>query len=327
MAHFDVIGVGEAKIDAFMTLHEGGRNVHLIGSEICFRYGGKIPVDRYDLQMGGNAANVTVGLSRLGLKTALIAEVGGDALSTLINETLEKEGVGRSHVIHNKEAGSALSVIINFQKDRTIFSQHLKRKHQFSFDDLTAPYVYLTSLGEEWHEPYRKALKFAEDTSARIVFNPGGNQLRGGKELMHDILKHSEILFLNKEEAEHIIYGDDLRDKANEMEYLKALSYKLAEMGAKIVVITNGRHGSYALDKEGKFYHEGMYPMEPVERTGAGDAFASGFVAAVVQGENVETAMRWGSVNSACVVAVVGAEAGLQTKEEMKHRLEHYRTV
>lgn len=322
-AQFDVICVGEAKIDTFMTLHDANQSVHLIGPEICFRYGGKIPVENYTLQMGGNAANVTVGLSRLGLKTTLFAETGDDELSLIIHNSLSRENINKAHIVHDKHSASSLSVIINFKGDRTIFSQHVTRPHDFVFEDLTASYLFLTSLGNDWQTPYKRALEFAKTNNIKIAFNPGGHQLTEGKSLVHEIIKHTDMLFLNKEEAEEIIYGKDLRDNANEMEYIKALASALAEMGVKIVVITNGKHGSYALDREGTLHHLGLYPGDVVERTGAGDAYTAGFIAATLHGLSVPEAMKWGTMNSTSVVGVIGAEAGLLTKEEMLKRLKN----
>lgn len=320
-AHFDVISLGEAKVDAFMTLHDATHNARIDGPDICFRYGAKVDVDRYDLQMGGNAANVTVGLSRLGLLTTLFAEMGDDELSLLIHNSLVKDNINRAHILHDKHSASSLSVIINFKGDRTIFSQHVKRPHDFHFEDMTASYLYLTSLGDDWTTPYERALDFAVAENIKIAFNPGGHQFREGKELVHKIMQHTEILFLNKEEAEKLLYGEDLKDSDNnETEYIKLLVDGLAAMGVTMVVLTNGRQGSYVLDAEGNFHHEGLYPGEVVERTGAGDAYTAGFLAAIVQGLPVPSAMKWGSINAASVVGKIGAEAGLLTKAEIEKK-------
>jgi sugar/nucleoside kinase (ribokinase family) len=320
--HFDVISVGEAKVDAFMTLHDATHNAHVTGPDICFRFGAKVNVDRYDLQMGGNAANVTVGLSRLGLQTTLFAELGDDELSLLVHNSLAKENINRAHIIHDKHSASSLSMIINFQGDRTIFSQHVARPHDFHFEDMTAQYLFLTSIGDDWKTPYEKALTFAVKNNIKIAFNPGGRQQVEDKELIHKIIKHTDILFLNKEEAEKMIYGEDLQDTENNgEEYIHILADALAEKGARMVVITNGKFGSYCLDGEGNFHHEGLSPGEVVERSGAGDAYTAGFLAATIQGLSVETAMKWGSVNSASVVGIVGCEAGLLTKEEIEGKI------
>ncbi|KKQ21072.1 MAG: hypothetical protein US33_C0009G0013, partial [Parcubacteria group bacterium GW2011_GWC1_36_9] len=78
MLHFDVVCVGNAKIDTFLTLHEASEHFRLIKetNELAIKFGEKITVDKAELLLGGNAANVSVGISRLGLNTALVAEIG-----------------------------------------------------------------------------------------------------------------------------------------------------------------------------------------------------------------------------------------------------------
>lgn len=323
--HLDAICVGEAKIDAFMTLHDATHDAHIEGPDLCFRYGGKVAVDEYDLLLGGNAANVATGLSRLGLRTTLFAEIGDDELSIRIHNQLAKEHIDRSNIIHTKNQVSSMSVVINVQGDRTIFSQHVTREHDFQFEDMTATFLFLTSLGNDWQTPYDRALDFAIKNKIKIAFNPGGLQLRTGKELLHRVIRHADILFLNKEEAERILYGADLKDKDAEVEYMKVLTSGLSEMGAKMVVLTNGKNGSYVLDTDGKLHHEPIRPGKVVERTGAGDSYTSGFLSAIMHGCDVKTAMDWGTENATAVVGKIGAQTGLLNKAEMEKKIHSFK--
>jgi len=164
-------------------------------------------------------------------------------------------------------------------------------------------------------------LDFAISHSAKIAFNPGNWQRKEGKEIIQQVLQHTEILFVNKEEAEQLLfhhYGEKVDNTEN---YIEALARSLQKLGPKIIVITNGRHGSYALDGAGEFHSQEMFPGKVVERTGAGDAYASGFLAATLHGLSVPDAMQWGSFNAASVVSKIGAEAGLLKKEEMEEKV------
>jgi sugar/nucleoside kinase (ribokinase family) len=107
----------------------------------------------------------------------------------------------------------------------------------------------------------------------------------------------------------------------HDLEYVKELLIKVKKLGPKIVVITDGKKGSYAMDEQGNFHHEGMHDSEVVERTGAGDGYTAGFIAARLHSLPVTEAMDWGSWNAASVVSKIGAEAGLLTKEEMEQRV------
>lgn len=317
---YDVITVGETTMDAFMTLHDSSKKVRLdtATNELCFKHGEKVNVEQYDFQMGGNATNVAVGTSRLGLKATLCTEIGDDEFSIKIRNWLAREEIERLLMIQTP-GQTNFSVIINFKTDRTIFVQDVKRKHMFTFDEVSTRSVYLTSLGEEWEHAYKETLAFAREQKALLAFNPGHLQVKAGGETIREVLSQTDILFVNKEEAELILfhhYGEKDDDSDH---YLERLAKKLQKKGAKKVVLTNGREGSYVLDETGKFYTKNMYPGDVVERTGAGDAYASGFLAATLHGLSIEEAMLWGSINAASVVGKVGAEAGLLKKDEMEN--------
>jgi sugar/nucleoside kinase (ribokinase family) len=65
----------------------------------------------------------------------------------------------------------------------------------------------------------------------------------------------------------------------------------------------------------------GIVKTEVVEKTGAGDAFSAGFLAAIIHGLEIPEAMKWGSINSANVIGKIGAEEGLLTKFELEQKL------
>lgn len=318
--HYDVITVGESTIDAYMTLANAHADAHLNNQTggLCFKFGEKIDVERYDFTIGGNATNVAVGLSRLGLKATLCTEIGDDEFSLKIRNCLAHEHVERM-LVHQVKGQSNFSVVINFRGDRTLFVEDVKRDHNFDFLDITADMLYLTSLADEWRKPYKTALSFAEKNNAKIAFNPGSRQLRDTYGITKAVLKQTQILFVNKQEAELLAHGKETQK--NDASYVKKLLQQVQKLGPKIVVVTDGKRGSYALDVDGKFYHHGIHEGEVVERTGAGDSYATGFLAATHYGLPVLQAMEWGSWNATSVVSKIGAQAGLLNKEQMEERV------
>ena len=318
--HYNVITVGESTIDAFMTLEHANTAMHMEGENggVCFRHGAKIDVDRYDFEIGGNATNVAVGLTRLGVKSTLVSETGDDEFSIKIRNCLAKERIERTFIVETP-GPSNFSVIINFNGDRTIFVQDVERKHEFHLYDVTADMIYLTSLGREWKGAYNKILEFVEKTGTSLVFNPGSRQLREEKDMMHKVLEKSKMVFINKEEAEIIL--TDKQTMENSREYIHELMKKIQKLGPCTVVLTNGKRGSYALDDKGEFHFHNTLDGKVVERTGAGDAYTSGFLAASLYGMSLPTAMEWGSQNATSVVGKVGAHPGLLSKHEMEERV------
>lgn len=317
---FDVLCIGKTTVDQFLMLNPHTIKFHLDPRTgfLSFKHGEKIDVEKFDFCLGGNATNVAIGLSRLGLSAALCSEVGDDEFSVKINNELEKEKIDRSYMVFTKNTQSSFSVIINYRGERTIFMQRMERAHKFNFENISTNYIFLTSLEKEWQEPYMQVISYLVKNGCKLVFNPGTLQLHEGKELVLRVLKHTDILFVNKEEAEELVLGHERRKRDNDRKYIRELLSQLQKKGPKTVVVTNGRYGSHSIDENGNFFYEGLYSAEVVERTGAGDAYTTAFLAAMIYQKSIKEAMKWGAINSSSVVNKVGAVAGLMTKESME---------
>lgn len=316
---YHLITLGESTIDAFMTLAHANSDAHLDSKNngLCFRFGEKIDVEKYTFTIGGNATNVAVGVSRLGLKATLCTEIGDDEFSLKIRNVLANEHIERV-LVHQVSGPSNFSVVIDFKGDRTLFIEDVKREHDFHFNDVTAESVYITSLADEWVKPYETVLEFVERNKAKVAFNPGSRQLRSGNAIVQKILKKTDILFVNKEEAELLLDGNETIE--HDEEYVKKLLTNVLRLGPKTVVITDGKQGSYAMNQTKEFHKEKCQEGKIVERTGAGDAYASGFLAASLYNLPLAKAMEWGSWNATSVVGKVGAQAGLLTKEQIEEK-------
>ncbi len=314
---FDIVTAGNATVDVFLQINETNKHFRLDPQtgELCIKSGDKAIIDKAYFMVGGNAANVSVGLSRMGFKGAIIAEIGFDEFADKIISTLKNEGVSESH-LRQTSGASAFSVVINFKGERTIFQEDVEREHDFNFEGISAKWIYLTSLGKKWQNAYKKTLEFVINNDVKLAFNPGTLQIDAGEEHIDNILKYTEILFVNKEEAMKILR---IEDKKNIEELLKALQSK----GPKLVVITDGTHGSSIIDKTGNILFCESNGEDAVESTGAGDAYASGFMAALLLGLSYKDAMRWGSENALAVIKMIGAQPGLLRLEEMKKRLQN----
>lgn len=310
MLYFDIVCVGNAKIDTFLTLHEASSHLRLLKetNELCIKFGEKIAVDKAEILLGGNAANVSVGVSRLGLNTALVAEIGKDEFAQKIINTLKKENVNTSNVLQTEGQQSSFSTIINFKNERTIFSEHVRREHNFSFENISAKWVYLTSLGDNWQDAYNKTVAFAKKTKANLAFNPGALQIQSGKNSLKSVLLAANLLFVNKEEGEELLGYSQGEKKIGE------IIMNLQKLGPKIVVITDGKNGSSAINEKGEISKQEIIEGKVVEKAGAGDAYSSGFLATLMYNKSIADAMIWGAKNSTSVIGKVGAQSGLLYK-------------
>ncbi len=324
MPEFEVVTIGDTTVDIFLSFLPENKEIRLNSGtrEFCFKYGEKIDVDHCATSVGGNAANVAVGLCRLGVSTALAAELGDDSLSGLILDGLNKEQIDESLLIKTPTKSSSLTVGMNYQGDRTLFTDRPVREHAFNFSKMKkAKLIFLTSLGNEWKKVYQQTIDFIDKTQIPLAFNPGSLQLHEDMELSKEVLKRTQILFVNKEEAEQLLFGQEPQQANDSKEYIQGLMDKLAELGVKVCVITNGVHGSYVRDDEGSFYYHFTPEVEIVEKTGAGDAYTAGFLAAWQMNRSIDDAMEWGTQNAISVIGQVGAQVGLLTQDKIVSKL------
>ncbi|MBU2036131.1 MAG: carbohydrate kinase family protein [Patescibacteria group bacterium] len=322
MNKFDLLSVGDASIDIYITPSESESLSQMDDKEsfICFAYGDKIPVKSSELSVGGNAANNAVGVTRLGVKTGLVLTLGDDTFGNQIQEKLNTEGIDTTYVIKQPGVSSNFSVIVNYSGERTIFTYNVPKSYEYPVNLPITPWMYLTSMGDTFKPFYNHIADFLRtNTTVKLAFNPGSRQIRAGVNEIIDILKLTEVLFVNREEAEKLTdFGQSL---GKEKELLQALS----NLGIKIPVVTDGVKGSYAFDGS-RFVKAGVLPVDAYERTGAGDAFGSGTLAAIIKGKPLEEALLWGTSNSASVIGYTGPQRGLIKENEMDVWLERARS-
>ncbi|HET9946513.1 MAG TPA: carbohydrate kinase family protein [Patescibacteria group bacterium] len=323
MESFDVVAVGDAFVDAFLSIHNPTEvcSYDETTEKLSLHAGAKILVDECDFMLGGNSCNVAVGLSRLGLKTALVAELGDDEFAQKIHHGLEKEHVSLDFAKITQGEASTFSMGIQVQGERTLFVHHVNRKHDLPLEGLTTKWIYLSSMGLEWQPMYERVLSFVKEQNIKLAFNPGSQQMKDGYESFKNVVSVCDILFVNRDEAEEMLYGK-LRD-AQEKESAESLLFRLQRMGPKMIVLTDGLNGSYFLDGGNIITSQPTILAEkPLGKTGAGDAYASGFLGAVLLGKDIKEAMKWGAHNSRAVVEHIGAQTNLLTKEEMERRIQ-----
>lgn len=315
---FDLISIGDARIDNFVAL----TNVHLACTlnkekcELCLNYGDKIPVGNLESLTAGNNNNNAIGAARLGLRTALFCNIGEDANGDWIIKNLKKEKVDTRYVKQNTGMFTEQSIVLNFKGERTILVYH--QPWEYHLPDLDkAKWLYFSSVSYSFSKNnfISQLQNYIERTGVRFVYTPGTHQLIYGVKKFPKLLSLSTIFIVNLEEAKRVL-GIEEGKKVP----IKELLSKLADLGPKNVVITDGGEGSYAFGGE-RFYKLEVFPAKLVEMTGAGDAYATGLMSGLFYGKDLAEAMRWGAANGAAVVEKVGPQTGLLTYEAMQEKL------
>lgn len=306
----DIISIGDATIDTFLFIHDleikkiDGRQ------KVILNWGDKLPVDNLYRTVAGNAANNAVGASRLGMNTAFYSVLAHDAGGREIIHKMQKEGVITDYVVIDDKHGTNASTVISFQGERTILVYHEHRVYRMP-EFSPSKWVYLTSMGDGFQKIYTQLTEYLDDTQARLGFNPGTFQLRKGVPINRPLLKRTDVLSLNVQEAQSWV-GNTVDPEE--------LCKRLRKLGTKAVALTDGRRGAYSHSDEG-FYYIAEFPGPRLEATGAGDAFTIGYIAALHYGLPHKEALRWGPVNAGSVVQKVGPQAGLLTRAQLENTI------
>jgi ribokinase len=284
------------------------------------QFGTKLPFDHVEVVQGvGNASNAAVAFARLGLNTGFVTNVGGDQEGRDMIAALNKNGVDHRFVRVNPDKKSNYHYVLWYKDERTILIKHEEYDYQWPHlgSNDVPKWLYFSSISEhaiEYHDQVADWLDHNPDV--KLAFQPGTFQMEAGTERLQRIYARSEVLILNREEAALVGGGNhaDVHDLIN----------KLHELGPRIVVVTDGPNGAYASEGHNRFQMP-LYPdpAPPVDRTGAGDAFASTFVAALAAGYPLEGALQWAPINSMSVVQHTGAQAGLLDEKHLEEYLKN----
>lgn len=316
---YDFLGIGDIATDAFIHLKEASVHcdINKEKCQICMRFGDKIPYDEvYVMPAVGNSANASVAAARLGLKTALLSNIGDDYHGNECIDVLKKENIGTEFIKKHADKKTSYHYVLWFDDDRTILIKH--QEYEYSLPDINKPrWVYLSSLGAtslSFHGALQKY--FMQNPEVRLAFQPGTYQIKLGKDEMQFFYKRAEVFICNKDEAQRIL--------EIETEDIRKLLKMTHDLGPKIVVITDGPKGAYAYTGSDAYFMP-LYPdpRPPLERTGAGDAFSSTFTSALALGLSLENALLWAPINSMSVVQEVGARIGLLTREKLEEYLKN----
>lgn len=306
-----LVAVGAAVQDVFLSggvftpQNEDGQLVEE------FKLGEKYDIEDIVFATGGGAANAAVTFARQGLHAQFLGRVADDPAGRIVLEDLHKEGVDTSLVIHDDDSRTGYSTLLLAPSgERTILtfrgsSSEFDPK-DFELAHVDADWLYISSLAGNL-DALERVIERARSKQIKIAINPGKDELNQADRLK-ELLKQTDVLALNKEEIQKLVEGDSD----------EALVRHCSDM-VPTVVMTDGPRGVTATDRT-KVVAGGMYEDVPViDRTGAGDAFASGLVAKLAQGADLAEAVVFASANSTSVVGRVGAKAGILTKDALLH--------
>ena len=306
---YDAISFGSAVLDVFIKSPE----IKIIDSKEFFNkkalllpYGVKSEVEELTVTSGGGGTNTAVGLSRLGLKTAVVARCGWDFGGKIIRQEIKKEKVSDEFLVQLEgERTDYSTILIGPDGNRTILVYRggtSLEKSVIDFKNLNSFYFCISSL-EGNLDLLKELVSFASKCHIKVVLNPGRREIKKREELL-DIIKEVNFLILNEKEA-------SLLNQDSKEEGLSSLLSKTK------LIITKGVNGVCLYKKGKREIVKKALKTKMVDQTGAGDGFISGFVGGLAKGYPLEKALDLGIANGASVVTKTGAKEGLIKEKEL----------
>lgn len=298
-----------------MTIGKGVQDVFLRGkifepecdeNGVCYEHlqlGSKFDLEDVIFSTGGNATNAAATFARQGLHSSYMWILGNDVGSNIIIQALDDENVDTSAVAQRDEYTASYSTILLAPNgERTILNYHGSMVGSDGYPlDLgrlkQADWLYISSVGSM--ELLEKIISVAHEGNVKVALNPAAPELAKPAKLKA-LLEDVELLSVNVDEAKLLFEGESAEELARHATHF-----------CPYVVVSDGPNGAVATDSK-KVVIAGMYEDVPVvDRTGAGDAFGSGFVTKIALGKSIEQAVTFASANSTSVVQKIGAKEGI----------------
>ena len=268
-----------------------------------FPLGAKMDLDGIAFSTGGGATNASVTFTRQGIDSGFMGKIGHDPAGEAVIADLKREKVDVANVVYSNEHSTGYSVLLLAPSgERTILTYRGASTHydvaDFKLDNAHGDWFYISSLAGNM-DVLEKIIHHAAERHIHVALNPGKGELKE-TERLRALLPHVTIFSANLEETQSLFEGQTMQELA-----------RSAAQTVQIAVVTDGPNGVAACNGR-VLCSGGMYEDVPViDRTGAGDAFASGFTAAVAKGMSLEQAVVLASANSTSVVGKIGAKEGI----------------
>ena len=277
--------------------------------------GDKIKIEKYFEFFGGGGANIAVGLSRLGISSAVFGSIGDDSFSKNILENLQQENVNKNFIHQEINEKSSFSFILKSKSnERTVFhfpgiaekSANFDPKILQNFSGLCLQHLSANNSEEIFSEIENY---FVVNPGKFLSWNPGRESLEKGISKFRKFLSVVDILLLNLEEAQIFT------EKKTERDIFKNI---FESNFSGITIITNSNKGSIGCDGKKIVSCPICEDFPKNDTLGAGDGFLTGAVFASLQNFDLQKILKFGTISAGAVVAKIGAQTGLQTKMEIE---------
>ncbi|MDO4276468.1 MAG: carbohydrate kinase family protein [Eubacteriales bacterium] len=282
---------------------------------------GSVPVENISITTGGDALNEATILARLGKKPLLVSLVGKDQAGTMVLDHCDKEGISTKYVTRDDTIPTGVNVVM-VQEDgsRNFFTNPSGSLRKLSLDHIPSSFpedVGILCFASIFVSPMLdgKGLQvvFARAKDQGMIVCADMTKCKNQETVrdIHKALSMVDYLFANEEEAQ-LVTGADTPE---------SMAQLFLDCGVKNVIIKRGGKGCYFRSQEGEAHIPAIPASVCVDTTGAGDAFAAGFLCALSENRDLSECIRWANACGSLTVETVGAVTGIKNREQVEARI------
>lgn len=300
---YELVSIGSLTIDLYFH----GESLTVRDGRFDLAYGGKYYVDHFHESIGGGAANVAIGVSRMGVNVTLKTTIGDDGFRTFVEERLQKEHISYLHSHFEKSYQSISCILLTSKGEKTVVNYRTPHQHIFSSDRdknglLRTQVVFFANLTDVSFTEKVETMQYFKKNKKFIIANLGAEDCRRSREQIQALLANVDILIVNQYE-----YADLMKLHPDKIPFNSNLYYDLKIPSLKVLLVTQDKHGSHGYTAEGYYYQAAIEPPQLVDSTGAGDAYSAGFIASYLKDHNVPQAMEVGAKLATATLTKIGA--------------------
>ncbi len=301
-----ILTVGSASLDLFFKSNDLPESQD--GLRLSLAYGGKYVAKEFCQAVGGGGCNAAVGLARQGFQVYCWAKIDHRWAGDLVLKTLKKEKVKTDLIDRSSEQittsaillgknGEKTIVMHRAENDRLVFNRRVQKTIQ------QCQWFYFADLALCPKQEKLTWLKFAQRHGVKTLVALSGSEYKKGINYLDEYFQLSDIFILNAHELADIWGGD-----APDLD-LKKINYS-RKLKIPLLLVTYDLQGSYAYTPD-KIYYQPIFPAKRMDATGAGDAYASGFLGNFMKTNDIQKAMAFATRNAASVISQLTTQAGL----------------
>lgn len=301
---YDLISIGNISLDLFFQ----GESLTYEKNRFQLAVGGKYFVNTLYQSIGGGGANVAIGASKNGLKTAVLGKIGQNNFKSMFLDELREKNVSTSLCQIEENYLNISSILLTADGERAIIHyapahEHILKSKKDLENIIKTRFLYLGNLPDVPLSEREQLLSFVKSHDVTTFVNLGVKDCRRPKHELTHFLNKIDVLILNGHE-----FADFVKAPYKDIHFQEnVVRWYFPELRSKLVIVTEGKRGSYGYFYDQIHHQKAFETTKVIDTTGAGDAYTAGFISEYFKTSNIKKSMEAGARYASRILGKIGA--------------------